>query len=174
MTIIAEKATARLVIVLVSRIEKRGTGDDNFVKKRDISVQPTHRSKRTTFKAGPEYSGQTKPKWSFPFDVPTEISGILGWMESPPDSLNNNWHVDVRLFWQWTLPSSFDGLTLLLCNDDLSKSWARTQFPGTQPYGKNNKAEIESRNWADFSSQKPCKRLIVIKIFLFNNAYRLL
>ena len=33
MTIIAEKATARLVIVLVSRIQKRGTGDDNFVKK---------------------------------------------------------------------------------------------------------------------------------------------
>ena len=33
MTIIAEKATARLVIVLVSRIQKRGTRDDNFVKK---------------------------------------------------------------------------------------------------------------------------------------------
>ena len=36
----------------------------------------------------------------------------------------------------------FDGLTLLLCRDDLSKSCARTQFPGTQPYEKNNKAEI--------------------------------
>ena len=38
----------------------------------------------TTFKAGPEYSGRTKPKWSVPtpFDEPTEISGILGWMES--------------------------------------------------------------------------------------------
>ena len=34
----------------------------------------------TTFKAGPEYSGRTKPKWSVPtpFDEPTEISGILG------------------------------------------------------------------------------------------------
>ena len=27
---------------------------------------------------GPEYSGRTKPKWSVLFDVPTEISGILG------------------------------------------------------------------------------------------------
>ena len=44
MTIFAEKATARLVVVLVSRIQKRGTGDDNFVKKkRDISVRPTDR-----------------------------------------------------------------------------------------------------------------------------------
>ena len=33
------QATARLVIVLVSRIQKSGTGDNNFVKlKRDISV----------------------------------------------------------------------------------------------------------------------------------------
>ena len=40
------------------------------------------RSKWTTFKTGPEYSGRTKPKWSVPFDVPTEISGILGWIES--------------------------------------------------------------------------------------------
>ena len=36
------------------------------------------RSKRATFKADPEYSGRTKPKWSVPFDVPTEMSGILG------------------------------------------------------------------------------------------------
>ena len=61
----------------------------------------------------------------------------------------------------------FYRLTLLLCRDDLSKSCARTQFPGTQPYEKNNKAEIESRNWADFSSHKPCKT--VIKIFLSKN-----
>ena len=39
-------------------------------------------SKRTTFKPGLEYSGRTKPKWSVPFDVPAEISGVLGWMES--------------------------------------------------------------------------------------------
>ena len=26
-------------------------------------------------------SVQTKPKWTIPFDQPTEISGILGWME---------------------------------------------------------------------------------------------
>ena len=35
-------------------------------------------SKWTTFKAGPKYSSQTKPKWSVPFDVPTEISETLG------------------------------------------------------------------------------------------------
>ena len=58
------QATARLVIVLASRIQKSGTGDNNFVK------------------ASPEYSGRTKPKWSVLFDVATEITGILGWMES--------------------------------------------------------------------------------------------
>ena len=79
MTIVVEKATARLVVVLVSRIQKRGNGDNNFVKKGTFrSDRPTDRSKRTTFKAGPEYSGQTKPKWSVPFDVPTEVSRILG------------------------------------------------------------------------------------------------
>ena len=35
------------------------------------------RSKWTTFKAGPEYSGRTKPNWSVPFDVPTEIFKTL-------------------------------------------------------------------------------------------------
>ena len=25
-----------------------------------------------------DHSGQTKPKWFVPFDVPTEMSGILG------------------------------------------------------------------------------------------------
>ena len=37
-----------------------------------------HFGQRATFKAGHEYSGWTKPKWSVPFAVPTEISGILG------------------------------------------------------------------------------------------------
>ena len=45
----------------------------------DISV----RLKWTNLKAGTEDSGRTKPKWSIPFDVPTEMSGILDWMESP-------------------------------------------------------------------------------------------
>ena len=80
------QATARLVIVFVSRIQNSGTGDNNFVKwKRTFrSDRPKwpDRSKWTTFKTGPEYSGRTKPKWSVPFDVPTEISGILGWIES--------------------------------------------------------------------------------------------
>ena len=73
---------------LVSRIEKSGTGDNNFGKWKGTfrSDRPKwpDRSQWTTFKAGPEYSGRTKPKWSVPFDEPTEISGILGYMESAP------------------------------------------------------------------------------------------
>jgi len=42
---------------------------------RDISVRPTEMS-------GPLVLGQSKPKRSVPFDIPTEISGIWGWMES--------------------------------------------------------------------------------------------
>ena len=56
------------VIVLVSRIQKSGTGDTNFVKWRRTfrSNRPKwpDRSKWTTFRAGPEYYGQTKLKWS--------------------------------------------------------------------------------------------------------------
>ena len=67
------QATARLVIVLVNRIQKSGAGGQQFCQmEREISVRPTRndqtRSKRTTLKAGPEYSGRTKPKWSVPFD----------------------------------------------------------------------------------------------------------
>ena len=60
------QATMRLVIVLVSRKQKRGTGDNNFVKLKGTfwSEQPKwpDQSKWTT--RGPKYSGQTKPKWS--------------------------------------------------------------------------------------------------------------
>ena len=47
---------------------------------RDISVAQTDitGSKWTTFKAGPEYSGRTKTNQTVAFDVPTEISRILG------------------------------------------------------------------------------------------------
>ena len=79
------QTTAR-VIVLASRIQKSGTGDNNFVKWKGKfqSNRPKwpDRSKRTTFKADPEHSSWTKPKWSVPFDVATEIIAILGWMES--------------------------------------------------------------------------------------------
>ena len=73
------------VIVLVSRKQKSSTGDNNFVK-REGTFQSNwlkwpDQSKRTTFKAGPQYSSRTKPKESVPFDVPTKISGILDWME---------------------------------------------------------------------------------------------
>ena len=43
----------------------------------DISVRPDQ-SKCTTFKAGLEYFGRTKPKWSVPSDARTEISEISG------------------------------------------------------------------------------------------------
>ena len=73
---------------LVSRIEKSGTGDNNFGKWkgtfRSDRLKWPDRSQWTTFKAGPEYSGRTKRKWSVPFDELTEISGLLGWMESAP------------------------------------------------------------------------------------------
>ena len=89
------QATSRLVIVLVSRIQKSGIGDNNFVKWKGKfrSNRPKwpDRSKRTTFKAGSEYSGRTKPKLSLPFDVPYEISGILGWMESALYHLDDVW-----------------------------------------------------------------------------------
>ena len=68
------QATARLVIVLVNRIQKSGAGVNNFVK-----WKGTFRSDRPEMtrdgqrglpglKAGPEYSGRTQPKWSVPFD----------------------------------------------------------------------------------------------------------
>ena len=55
-------------------VKRKGTFQSNWLKWPD-------QSKRTTFKAGPEYSSRTKPKESVPFDVPTKISGILDWME---------------------------------------------------------------------------------------------
>ena len=106
------QATAHLVNVLSSRVQKSGTGDNNFVKWKGTlqSVQPKRpdQSKRTTFKADPEYSGRFKLRWSVPFDVPTEISGILGWMES------NRWH-HLLIFNIWRLK----GLTAL----DIKKRW---------------------------------------------------
>ena len=79
------QATARLVIVLVTRIQGSSTGNNNFVKWKGTfrSYRPKwpDRWKRTAFKAGPECFGQTKSKLSVPFDVPTESFWILGWME---------------------------------------------------------------------------------------------
>ena len=81
------------LLILVNRIEKSGTEDNNFGKWKGTfrSHRPKwpDRSLWATFKAGPEYSGRTKPKWSVPFDEPTEISGLLGWMESAPSFCNN-------------------------------------------------------------------------------------
>ena len=58
------------VIVLVSRKQKSSTGDNNFVKRKGTFqsnwLKWPDQSKRTTFKAGPEYSSRTKPKESVP------------------------------------------------------------------------------------------------------------
>ena len=78
----------RKLLVVVSRIQKSGIGDKNFGKWKGIF--PSDRPKwpdqlwRWSTVTGPEYSGRTKPKWSIPFNEPTEISGILGWLESAP------------------------------------------------------------------------------------------
>ena len=53
-------------------IQKSGTGDNNFAKWKGTfrSDRPKwpDRSEWTNFKAGPEYTGRTKPKWSVSFD----------------------------------------------------------------------------------------------------------
>ena len=66
------------IIVLASRIQKSGTWDNNFLKWEGTFwsnlLKWLNWSKRTIIKAGPEYSGQIKLKWSFPFDnIPTKI-----------------------------------------------------------------------------------------------------
>ena len=99
---------------LVSRIEKSGTGDNNFGKWKGTfrSDRPKwpDRSQWTTFKAGPEYSGRTKPKWSVPFDEPTEISGLLGWMESALYYTRN--FITFRVIYDiWGLNSTTHGST---------------------------------------------------------------
>ena len=87
------------LLVLVSRIQKSGTGENNFGKWKGTFLfdRPKwpDRSLWTTFKAGPQYSGRTKPKWSVPFDEPAGISGILGWMENAPKFKDRaNWSRD--------------------------------------------------------------------------------
>ena len=71
------------VIVLVCRLQKSSTGDNNFVKWGG-HFSSTDQNDKTSqsgppSKLSPEYSSQTKLKWSVPFDEPTKInSGILG------------------------------------------------------------------------------------------------
>ena len=76
-------------------------GDNNFVKRKGTfrfdRLKWPDKSKWTTFKAGPENSGRTKPKWSVPFDVPTEMSGILCWMESALGCMVLCWVIVRRL-----------------------------------------------------------------------------
>ena len=70
----------------------------------DLQKRPD-RSKLTTFKAGTEYSGRTKPKWSVPFDVPTEVSGVLGWTESVLSLGDGQFRLNRLLFWPLRLGS---------------------------------------------------------------------
>ena len=97
------------LLVLVSRIEKCGTGGNNFDKWKETfrSDRPKwpDRSKLTTFKAGTEYSGRTKPKWSVPFGVPTEVSGVLGWTESVLSLGDGQFRLNRLLFWPLRLGS---------------------------------------------------------------------
>ena len=65
------QATPRLVIVLVSNIQKSGTGDNNLQNGKGILVRQTEMTgsvKWTTLKGGLKCSGRTEPKWSVPFD----------------------------------------------------------------------------------------------------------
>ena len=53
------QATVHLVIVLVSRIQNSGNGDNNFDKWKGTCGQ-NERDEWTAFKAVPEYSSRTK------------------------------------------------------------------------------------------------------------------
>ena len=97
------RTTARLVIVLVSRIQKSGTGDNNFVKWKGPFYPGCQRRfmrgfrfrKRPTKRRSLARKNLWYPGWGHfgPADqndqmyVPTEVSRILGWMESAPDVL---------------------------------------------------------------------------------------
>ena len=85
------QATARLVIILVSKIKKKDWfwGQQFCQMERVVSVRPTEIT-------GPVKVSRTKPKWSVPFDVLTEISGIWGWMKSAP-SLRHLGHRSEKL-----------------------------------------------------------------------------
>ena len=77
------QATARLVIVLVSTIQETGTGDNNFVKwkgtfRSDRPTEMTRPVKEDHLQSWSKYSSRIEPKRSVSFDVPIEMSGILG------------------------------------------------------------------------------------------------
>ena len=102
------QATACLLTVLVNRIQKSGSGDNNFVKwKRDISVQMT----KTTRPVKEDHLQSCS--WIFwSNQCTTEMYGILGWMEStltfPFDLFNTSWtpgYAPVkRQYWLWEPP----------------------------------------------------------------------
>jgi len=74
------KAIARLVFVLISRMQKSGTGGNNFGK-----WKGTFRSDRPSTVVHNCRSDRTERVRSVWFS--TEISGILGWMESAPATM---------------------------------------------------------------------------------------
>ena len=84
------QATAHLVIVLVSRIQKSSTGDKNFVKRQETFESDRRKwpdwSKWTTFKSSLEYSSDTKLKWHTLYQPKLNVRdfGLNGKCPKPP------------------------------------------------------------------------------------------
>ena len=73
------QGTVRLVIVLhLQAGYKRAVLGTTLLSNGKGHFGPTNQTAKRRPQDGPEYSSRTKPKWSVRFDVPTEISRILG------------------------------------------------------------------------------------------------
>ena len=87
------QATAHLVIVLISRIQKSGTGDNNFVKWKE-KIRPTDR-KDQTGQSGPPSKLVPNivvgPNRNSPLHVMYQLKfpEFLGWMDSAPNEQMN-------------------------------------------------------------------------------------
>ena len=141
------QATARLVIGLESRIQKSGTAwGQQFCQRkgtfRSDRLKWPDRSEWTTFKVGPENFGRTKPKWSVPFDVPTEMSAILIWMESALGCMVLCWVVVWRLDCFGKQPLIFIGYY------DVARKKESESVPWKQTHSaiRHNTDPVPSRN----------------------------
>ena len=105
------QATTTLVIILVSRIQKSGTGDNNFAKRkatfRSDWLKWPDWSKWTTLKAGPKFSGWTKLKWSVPLMYqPKFLEFWVEWKASPCEWHPPRQHLTAN---QWSLLIGYSG-----------------------------------------------------------------
>ena len=147
----------RHLIVLVSRIQKRGTRDNNFVKWRGTrrSNQPKwpDRSKWTTFRAGHEYSGQTKPKWTFPLIWSTNQNfwnfGLKGNKVSLDSSLWRILRFAPRLHTAY-LPNYFQLFLLKFCHTLL-----------TNLTNKQGQKQLKTKILVEFKPGQLCKLFCV-------------